>query len=64
MEWEFAPFLKKYKPLKLKSYDGKGFPSQRLYYFLSQAAHFLGNDPMMTKVFVSTLQGPTFTWFM
>lgn len=23
IEWEFAPFLEKYKPLKLESYDGK-----------------------------------------
>lgn len=38
MEWESA-LLKKYKPVKLESYDRKESPIQHLYYFLSQIGH-------------------------
>lgn len=35
-----------------------------MYYFLSQTDNFMGNDPVMTKIFVSTLLGTAFIWFM
>lgn len=35
-----------------------------MYYFLSHTDHLIGNDPVMTKKFSSTLQGPVFTCFM
>lgn len=60
LEWESAP-PEKYKPLRLESYDEKRSPSQHLYYFLSQAGHLVENDPIKTKVFVSTLRGAAFT---
>lgn len=60
VEWESASFPEKYKPLKLESYNGKGSQHQYLYYFLSQTGHLMGNDHIMTKIFVSTLQGLTF----
>lgn len=34
------------------------------YCFQSQTGHLMDNDPVMSKIFASTLRGPVFTWFM
>lgn len=35
-----------------------------MYYFLSQTAHLIGNGPVMMKIFMSTLRGLAYTWFI
>lgn len=52
-EWTSTLFFEKYKSLMLESYDDMGSPNRHMYAFLSQTGHLIGNDPIMTKIFVS-----------
>jgi hypothetical protein len=36
IEWDSVPYPPKFKPMSLIQFDGKGSPTQHIYYFLSQ----------------------------
>src|SRR4051812_44552357 len=36
---------------------------QHIYYFQSQTGSLMGNDPVRTRLFISTLKGVAFEWF-
>ena len=47
----------------LHSYDGKSSPNQHVYYLRSQTGNVIGNDDIMTWMFIGTLKGTAFDWF-
>ena len=63
LEWDSVPYLPRFKPFMLHSYDGKSSPNQHVYYFESQTDNVIGNDAIMTWLFIGTLKGTTFDWF-
>ena len=63
IEWDTISYPPRFKPMSLASFDGKGSPTQHIYYFLSQTGLITGNDPIMTRLFIGTLKGVAFEWF-
>ena len=57
------PYPPKFKPPTLHTYDGKRSPNQHIYYFRSQTGNVIDNDPIMDRLFISTLNGVAFDWF-
>ena len=57
LEWDFVPYLPKFNPPTLHSYDGKSSPTQHIYYFQSQTGNVVGNDAIMPRLFIGTLKG-------
>jgi len=41
-----------------------GSPNQHIYYFKSQTGNVVSNDVIMAHLFIGTLKGVTFEWFM
>src|SRR3954464_1290918 len=52
-----------FKVLTLNTFDDKGSAQQHIYYFQSQTGSLMGNDPVRTRLFISTLNGVAFEWF-
>ena len=52
-----------FKPPTLHSYDGKSSHNQNIYYFRSQTGNMIGNNAIMTRLFIGTLKGVAFDWF-
>src|SRR5436853_1299792 len=63
VEWDAVKYPSKFKVPKLNPFYGKGSAQQHIYYFQSQTGNLVGNDPVRTRLFVSTLKGPAFEWF-
>ena len=63
VEWDTIPYPPKFKPMSLIQFDGKGSPTHHIYYFLSQTGFIMGNDPIMTQLFIGTLKRVAFEWF-
>ena len=57
------PYLPKFKPPTLHTYDGRSSPNQHIYYFRSQTGNVIGNDAIMARLFIGTLKGVAFDWF-
>ena len=47
LEWDSVPYLSKFKPPMLHTYDGKSSPNQHIYYFWSQTGNVIDNDDVM-----------------
>jgi len=62
--WDAAPYPPRFKAPTLHTFDGKGSPNQHIYYFKSQKENVVSNDTIMTRLFISTLKGVAFEWFM
>jgi len=58
-----APYPPMFKAPTLQTFDGKGSPNQHKYYFKSQIGNVVSND-ILTRLFISTLKGVAFEWFM
>jgi len=63
-EWDLIPYPPKFKALTLHAFDGKGSPNQHVYYFKSQTRNVVSNDAILTCLFIDTLKGIAFEWFM
>lgn len=46
-----------------QKYYGKGSPNQHIYHFYSLIGNVMGNDALMTLMFVVSLKGIAFDWF-
>src|SRR5436853_1834739 len=62
-EWDAVKYPPKFKVPTLNPFHGKGSAQQHIYYFQSQTGNLVGNDPVKTRLFISTLKGTTFEWF-
>jgi len=63
-EWDLVPYHPKFKALTLQAFDGKGSLNQHIYYFKSQTGNVVSNDAILARLFIGTLKGITFEWFM
>jgi len=63
-EWELVPYPPKFKALTLQAFDGKGSPNQHIYYFNSQTGNVISNNATLTRLFIGTLKGISYEWFM
>jgi len=63
-ECDLVPYPSKFKALILQAFDDKGSPNQHIYYFKSQIENVVSNDAILTYLFINTLKGIAFEWFM
>ena len=63
-EWDLIPYPPKFKAPTLQAFDGKGSPNQHIYYFKSQTGNVVDNDAILARLFIGTLKGLAFEWFM
>ena len=63
-EWDLVPYPPKFKAPTLQAFDGKGSPNQHIYYFKSQIGNVVDNDAILARLFIGTLKGLAFEWFM
>src|SRR3954467_4913658 len=63
VEWDAVKYPSRFKMPTLNTFDGKGSAQQHIYYFQSQTGSLMGNDPVRTRLFTSTLKGVAFEWF-
>ena len=64
VEWNSAPYPLRFKAPNLYAFDGKGSPNQCIYYFKSQTRKVVLNDAIIARLFIGTLKGVAFEWFM
>ena len=64
VEWDTAPYLPKFKAPTLYIFDDKRSLNQHICYFKSQTGNVASNDAIMASLFIGTLKGLTFEWFM
>ena len=62
-EWDLVPYPPKFKALTLQAFDGKGSPNKHIYY-KSQTGNAVDNDAILARLFIGTLKGLAFEWFM
>jgi len=63
-EWDTDPYPPKFKAPTLYTFDHKGSPNQHICYFKSQTGNVVSNDAIMAHLFIGTLKGVAFEWFM
>jgi len=63
-EWYLIPYPPKFKAPTLQAFNGKGSQNQHIYYFKSQIGNVVANDANLVRLFIDTLKGLTFEWFM
>ena len=63
-EWDLVPYPSKFKAPTLQAFDGKGSLNQHIYYFKAQIENVVDNDAILTRLFIGTLKGLSFEWFM
>jgi len=63
-KWDLVPYPPKFKAPTLQAFDGKGSPNQHIYYFKSQTGNVVDNDAILARLFIGTLKGLAFEWFM
>jgi len=63
-ERDLVPYPSKFKAPTLQVFNGKGSPDQHIYYFKSQTENVGDNDAILVHLFIDTLKGLAFEWFM
>ena len=63
-EWDLVPYPPKFKAPTLQAFDDKGSPNQHIYYFKSQTGNEIDNDAILARLFIGTLKGLAFEWYM
>jgi len=63
-EWDLVPYPPKFKAPTLQAFDSKGLSNQHIYYFKSQTGNVVANDAILAHLFISTLKGLAFEWFI
>jgi len=61
-EWDLVSYPPKFKAPTLQAFDGKGSPNQ--HYLKSQTGNVAANDAILACLFIGTLKGLAFEWFM
>ena len=64
VEWDAVSYPPKLKAPTLHTFDGKGSPNQHIYYFKSQTRNVVSNETIMPCLFIGTLKGVAFEWFI
>ena len=64
VEWDTTLYSPKFKTPTLHTFDGKGSPNQHIYYCKSQNGNVVLNNAIMDRLFIDTLKGVAFEWFM
>jgi len=64
IECNAAPYHSMFKAPTLQTFDGKGSSNQHIHYFKSQTGNVVSNDAIMARLFIGTLKGVAFEWFM
>ena len=64
VEWASAPYPPWFKAPNLHAFDDKGSSNQYIYYFKSQIGNIVSNDAIMAHLFIGTLKGVAFEWFI
>jgi len=49
---------------KVPAFNGEGSPTQHIHYFKSQTGNVVSNDAILARLFIGTLKGIAFEWFM
>jgi len=57
-------YFSRFKAPTLYTFDSIESPNQHIYYFKSQTGNVVPNDNIMARLFISTLKGVAFEWFM
>jgi len=63
-EWDTTPYPLRFKAPTPHTFDGIGSLNQHIYYFKSQTGNIVSNDAIMARLFIGTLKGVAFEWFM
>ena len=64
VKWDSSPYPPRFKAPNLHAFDDKGSLNQHIYYFKSQTGNVVSNDAIMPRLFIGTLNGVAFEWFM
>jgi len=64
IEWDSGPYPPRFKALNLHTFNSKGSLNQHIYYFKSQTENIVSNETIMAHLFIDTLKGVAFEWFM
>lgn len=56
LEYGLIPFPETYLVPNINKYYGKGCPNQHIYHFHSLIGNIMGNDALMTRLFVESLK--------
>ena len=64
VKWDATPYPPRFKAPNLHAFDDKGSSNQYIYYFKSQIGNVVSNDAIMAHLFIGTLKGIAFEWFM
>lgn len=64
MEWDSVCYPRKFNPLTLHQFNGKGSPNQHIYHFISQIGNIATNDVLLKRLFIASLKDLAFDWFM
>jgi len=57
VEWDSSSYPPGFKAPNLYAFDGKGSPSQHIYYFKFQTGNVVSNDAIMARLFIGTQEG-------
>jgi len=52
LEWDSVPYLPKFMPPTLHTYNDKSSSNQHIYYFRSQTGNVIDNDAIMVRLFI------------
>lgn len=63
LEWDAVEYPSKFKVPSLHYFDGKGSPSQHLFYFWAQTGNIVKNNAVLTWLFDNSRKGLAFDWF-
>ena len=63
-KWDLVRYPPKFKAPTLQALDGKGLSNQHIYYLKSQTGNVVDNDAILARLFIGTLKGLAFKWFM
>jgi len=64
VEWDVASYPSRFKALTLHTFGGKRLSNQHIYYLKSHTENIASNDAIMARLFIGTLKGVAFEWFM
>jgi len=64
VEWDSAPYPPRFEAPNLHALNGKGSSNRHIYYFKFQIGNVVSNDVIVARLFIGTLKGVAFEWFM
>lgn len=64
LKWDSVWYPSTFKMSTLNSFDERGLPNLNISYFKFQIRSVITSDYIYTLLFVATLKGVTFEWFL